>query len=616
MKNVFRLKTELYWILKEDYIEFFGKNDELNRKLCTDDIEGVFDFLEYISEGRTNEEIASYNSLSNEEKMKIIEYLEKNKYAIWMEDHSIGRSEAFINSIPNVNFQDYKEKIEMTNILIIGVGTATSYVLEILSKLGIKKFTLIDGDQVEKRNLEAQNYSNDDIGNYKVRSLEKKYGRHMELKIFTQYVQSIYELELLVELNDYDYIINGADQISLMIGLIEAKIKQKFNGILIEGGYGVLNQNIYMIDNIESALEIQRSLKEFSSGNKRWIVDNNGSIFNSIFSAFSISKLIFDKILSINDTKIAFGDFLQNRYFVGGKYEKIMYEDFSDSIQNNMNYKRKVNNKTEHWIPKINKRNVLSIHPNYDVTSSLSAVEKEFLLRKGRNDFIQIAEFKQEKLVISSLSLTEDNEQKIINRFFSFILENFGEDIHNRVASVHKNGIITEQSLNRKQQNKTIFIRDQWIVFNTQYSSDFERIIGEIHELLHIVFWNITNDPYEHERFVMEWELRFFEVNNVKGTISHELCKYYLKTKMILFVKNYAISHYEKAVITDTLPRFQIDFNDLTKYRLDSFVKVLNQQIHFEKPFYLLKYLQSFERNQYYFEKILNEELSWEGNDE
>lgn len=61
----------------------------------------------------------------------------------------------------------------MTNILIIGVGTATSYVLEILSKLGIKKFTLIDGDQVEKRNLEAQNYSNDDIGNYKVRSLEK-----------------------------------------------------------------------------------------------------------------------------------------------------------------------------------------------------------------------------------------------------------------------------------------------------------------------------------------------------------------------------------------------------------------------------------------------------------
>ncbi|MGX7175730.1 ThiF family adenylyltransferase [Enterococcus saigonensis] len=157
----------------------------------------------------------------------------------------------------------------MTNILIIGVGTATSYVLEILSKLDIKKFTLIDGDQVEKRNLEVQNYSNDDIGNYKVRSLEKKYGRHMELKIFTQYVQSIYELELLVELNDYDYIINGADQISLMIGLIEAKIKQKFNGILIEGGYGVLNQNIYMIDNIESALEIQRSLKEFSSGNKR-----------------------------------------------------------------------------------------------------------------------------------------------------------------------------------------------------------------------------------------------------------------------------------------------------------------------------------------------------------
>lgn len=112
MKNVFRLKTELYWILKEDYIEFFGKNDELNRKLCTDDIEGVFDFLEYISEGRTNEEIASYNSLSNEEKMKIIEYLEKINMQFGWRITQLADPKHSLILFPMLTFKIIKKKLK------------------------------------------------------------------------------------------------------------------------------------------------------------------------------------------------------------------------------------------------------------------------------------------------------------------------------------------------------------------------------------------------------------------------------------------------------------------------------------------------------------------------
>lgn len=39
----------------ENYIEFFGKNEEVNKKPCTNDIEGVFDFLDiFQKEGLTS----------------------------------------------------------------------------------------------------------------------------------------------------------------------------------------------------------------------------------------------------------------------------------------------------------------------------------------------------------------------------------------------------------------------------------------------------------------------------------------------------------------------------------------------------------------------------------
>lgn len=70
---------------------------------------------------------------------------------------------------------------------------------------------------------------------------------------------------------------------------------------------------------------------------------------------------------------------------------------------------------------------------------------------------------------------------------------------------------------------------------------------------------------------------------------------------MNLFIQNFTVLYYEKAVLTNHFNQFQSDFPHLINERIENLVFLLNNKIDFSIPLYRLKYVNAFENNQPYF---------------
>ncbi len=57
---------------------------------------------------------------------------------------------------------------------IFGGAGIGSIIAECALRMGFETITIIDGDKVEKSNLNRQNYRLEDVGNYKAESLAKR----------------------------------------------------------------------------------------------------------------------------------------------------------------------------------------------------------------------------------------------------------------------------------------------------------------------------------------------------------------------------------------------------------------------------------------------------------
>lgn len=78
----FRLKSEIFWVLKEKGIEIFFSNNNLNKVIYADNILEFWSFLEFLVEPKTINEIDKYN-LENNKKKSILSFLETKKYGVW-----------------------------------------------------------------------------------------------------------------------------------------------------------------------------------------------------------------------------------------------------------------------------------------------------------------------------------------------------------------------------------------------------------------------------------------------------------------------------------------------------------------------------------------------------
>lgn len=75
-----RLKSELIWELKDQYIQLYDKNPNLIKGFSTEKDAQVFDFLKFLSTPKSREEVLQYEQLTDKEKEDLIQYLLSNKY--------------------------------------------------------------------------------------------------------------------------------------------------------------------------------------------------------------------------------------------------------------------------------------------------------------------------------------------------------------------------------------------------------------------------------------------------------------------------------------------------------------------------------------------------------
>lgn len=99
------------------------------------------------------------------------------------------------------------------NALIVGAGGVTSYMLPALKNSFDLKITLVDGDVLEKRNLDRQLFRTNHVGLYKAEALAKTYTfRKADCNVVRQY----FDEEMLN--TEYAYWFNQAD---ILIGAVD-----------------------------------------------------------------------------------------------------------------------------------------------------------------------------------------------------------------------------------------------------------------------------------------------------------------------------------------------------------------------------------------------------------
>lgn len=119
--------------------------------------------------------------------------------------------ERFKLLIGNENF----DKIQNTNILVLGLGGVGSYVVESLVRSGIKNLTIVDFDKIDITNLNRQLMTNlSNIGKLKTDEIEKRalsISSDISIKKINEFINE-QNIDLLFKEN-YNYIIDCCDYI-------------------------------------------------------------------------------------------------------------------------------------------------------------------------------------------------------------------------------------------------------------------------------------------------------------------------------------------------------------------------------------------------------------------
>lgn len=84
--------------------------------------------------------------------------------SFWNNDERFIRNASIIN----------QDSINKYGAVIIGVGAIGSHLAEMLAKMGVKNFTLIDFDEVDEINLSVQGFSESQVGLLKVEAVKKR----------------------------------------------------------------------------------------------------------------------------------------------------------------------------------------------------------------------------------------------------------------------------------------------------------------------------------------------------------------------------------------------------------------------------------------------------------
>lgn len=242
--------TGLIILKNNEGIIINSTNNHFKRIVKTSDDELVWNLLKFLKNPKNKEEIKNFIGKNSKQTNKLIETSLQNNLIVKdpiSSSNKFFRLERLINTFPNTNFKQYIKKAKNTPIMILGLGTAGSYTLEFLSKLGFDNFILIDGDVVEEKNIIAQNYLYKDINLKKVNVLKRRYSQ-LNITIIDRKINNYTEIEQLLEKYHPKYLLSNADDGKLVIEILSNIFKKHKDIKILETGYNVAETQFELID--------------------------------------------------------------------------------------------------------------------------------------------------------------------------------------------------------------------------------------------------------------------------------------------------------------------------------------------------------------------------------
>lgn len=175
-------------------------------------------------------------------------------------------------------------KLANLKVIIFGVGGVGGQVVEMLARSGIENLTLVDFDRVNITNINRQIIALEStIDKLKVEVFKDRIldiNPNAKVVIFP----IVYDENHLINLNDYDYIIDAIDQVSSKILLIKEAYKAKVKIISAMGAGNKLNPLAFKVAKINQtsvcplAKIIRNELKKYGISDLKVVYSQENSI--------------------------------------------------------------------------------------------------------------------------------------------------------------------------------------------------------------------------------------------------------------------------------------------------------------------------------------------------
>lgn len=119
--------------------------------------------------------------------------------------------------------EDNRKKLQNAHIAIFGIGGVGSYVCESLARSGVGAFTLIDGDTVEKSNINRQLIAlHSTVGQDKVEVMKSRiYDINPDITVSAKKIFYALENADTVDFSQFSYVVDAIDTVKSKLLIIE-----------------------------------------------------------------------------------------------------------------------------------------------------------------------------------------------------------------------------------------------------------------------------------------------------------------------------------------------------------------------------------------------------------
>jgi tRNA A37 threonylcarbamoyladenosine dehydratase len=147
------------------------------------------------------------------------------------------------------------DKLQNSHILIVGLGGVGAYAAEMLCRAGVGNLTIVDGDKVEKTNINRQlPATHANIGKNKTDILYQRFkdiNPDINITCINEYIHDDRIIEILE--HDYDYVVDAIDTLAPKIYLIYHSVKMNHKIVSSMGSGGRINPELIKSSDISKS---------------------------------------------------------------------------------------------------------------------------------------------------------------------------------------------------------------------------------------------------------------------------------------------------------------------------------------------------------------------------